>query len=379
MEQCIEWNNKLHLNFIDFEKAFDSVHRESLWKILLAYGCPEKFVKILKAFYNNFTCSVIDDNKISDWFNITSGVRQGCIMSPMLFLVAIDWVMRKTVGNKQRGIRWTITSLLEDLDFADDIALLSNNAEHLQRKTEDLSKYANQVGLKINKKKTKTMQLVPSPTVITLDNEPLDEVDDFTYLGSVISKNNATSKDITSRLQKANIAFHQLNKIWKNNNISLKTKIKIYTSNVLSVLLYGSECWRVTQKDSQRLSGFHTKSLRKVCKIYWPTKITNEALYQKTGQHNIMAQIKQRRLRWFGHVARKDQSNITRTASKWTPSNGKRSRGRPKETWRRTITSDFNSMGKTWGEMEKLAKDRGTWRSLVMDAALCASRREEDK
>ena len=68
---------------------------------------------------------------LTEWFNITSGVRQGCITSPMLFLFAIDWVMRRTVGNKHRGIRWTLTSMLEDKDIAEDIASLSSNANHL--------------------------------------------------------------------------------------------------------------------------------------------------------------------------------------------------------------------------------------------------------
>ena len=90
------------------------------------------------SFYTNFSCSVIYNNTLTEWFNITSGVRQGFIMSPMLFLVAIDWVMRITVGNKRRGIRWTLTSMLEDIDFAEDIALLSSNANHLQKKTNDL-------------------------------------------------------------------------------------------------------------------------------------------------------------------------------------------------------------------------------------------------
>ena len=73
-------------------------------------------------------------------------------MSPMLFLVAIDWVMRRTVGNKRRGIRWTLTSMLEDIDFADDIVLLSSNANHLQKKTNDLNLNAMKIDLKINKK-----------------------------------------------------------------------------------------------------------------------------------------------------------------------------------------------------------------------------------
>ena len=81
----------------------------------------------------------------------------------------------------------------------------------------------------------------------------MEEVEEFTYLGSAMSKNKATVKGITNHLQKAKSSFVQLNKVWRSLNISEKTKIKIYNSNVLSVLLYGAEWWRVTQRDSQRL------------------------------------------------------------------------------------------------------------------------------
>ena len=90
------------------------------------------------------------------------------------------------------------------------------------------------------------MQLRETPLPVELENENLEEVEEFTYLGSIMSKSNATDKDITNRLQKAKSSFVQLNKVWRSPNISEKTKIKIYSSNVLSVLLYGAECWRVT-------------------------------------------------------------------------------------------------------------------------------------
>ena len=171
--------------------------------------------------------------------------------------------MRKTIGNKRRGIRWTLTSLLEDLDFADDVALVSSTRDQLQRKTWDLSLAAIRLGLNISSKKTKTMQLTETPLPVELENENLEEVEEFTHLGSIMSKSNATAKDITNRLQKAKSSFVKLNKVWRSPNIREKTKIKIYHSNVLSVLLYGAECWRVTQRDSQRLSGFHTSCLRR--------------------------------------------------------------------------------------------------------------------
>ena len=135
-------------------------HATKSYRVNRPYGCPEKIISITKCFYNNFSCSVIHRKKLTDWFSVRSGVRQGCVLSPMLFLIAIDWIMhKKTIGNKRRGIRWTLTSLLEDLDFADDVALVSSTRGQLQRKTSDLSLAASQLGLNISRKKTKTIQL----------------------------------------------------------------------------------------------------------------------------------------------------------------------------------------------------------------------------
>ena len=78
------------------------------------------------------------------------GVTQGCILSPILFLVVIDWVMRKTTYDKPRGIQWTPFCQLEDLDFADDLALLSVKLDHVQERTDRLDKYAKQFGLTIS-------------------------------------------------------------------------------------------------------------------------------------------------------------------------------------------------------------------------------------
>ena len=89
LEQSLEWNTSLCINFIDFQKAFDSVNRESLWKILQAYGLPPKIImpNLIKMFYNNFECSIILGNTITEAFPVKSGVRQGCMLSPILFLV----------------------------------------------------------------------------------------------------------------------------------------------------------------------------------------------------------------------------------------------------------------------------------------------------
>lgn len=90
-----EWQATLYLFFIDFEKAFDSIHWESLWSILQFYGIPPKIIRMIKIFYDDFKCTVtVDWGERSNWFDIKTGVKQGCNMpGSVLFLIAMDWVM----------------------------------------------------------------------------------------------------------------------------------------------------------------------------------------------------------------------------------------------------------------------------------------------
>ena len=112
-----------------------------------------------------------------------------------------------------------------------------------------------------------------SPTrTINIDGEPLEHIDEFTYLGSVISTDNSAQKDIKARLNKARCAFSRLKNIWKSKQYSLSTKVRIYNSNVKSVLLYGSECWRIVKRDINKavcegfaISSGPTKFLTTTC------------------------------------------------------------------------------------------------------------------
>ena len=120
-------------------------------------------------------------------FEVKTGVRQGCTMSAMLFNMTIDWVMRRTTEDQSRSIRWTLFSTLEDLDFADDLALVSHTHQHMQEKTTRISTYAQQVGLRISQKKTGAMLLnVSNPTPVQVNGEDLPTTEEFTYLGSTV-------------------------------------------------------------------------------------------------------------------------------------------------------------------------------------------------
>ena len=115
----------LIINFIDLQQPFNSIHRPTLWNILKEYGVPEKYVNIIKTLYENSKCAVKVNNSLTDWFLIKTGVCQGCILSSLG--IAVDWVMKRSMENKTTGIKWLNNTTLEDLDFADDIALLSQS------------------------------------------------------------------------------------------------------------------------------------------------------------------------------------------------------------------------------------------------------------
>ena len=117
-EQCIEWQSSLYINFVDFEKAFDSIDRRVLWKLPRHYGLPAKFVTLIKNMYEGFTGHIIFNGQVSEGFQIGTGLRQGCLLSPLLFLIAIDWTMKRSTEHHPTGIQWNLFSQLEDLDFA---------------------------------------------------------------------------------------------------------------------------------------------------------------------------------------------------------------------------------------------------------------------
>ena len=116
------YSYSLYVHFVDFEKAFDFIHRESLWTIMKSYGIPPKMVNIVKAFYDDIECAILDDDRdTTEWFKTKTGVKQGCNMSGFLFLLVIDFVMTRALREDSTCLRWKFTSKLEDLDFADDI------------------------------------------------------------------------------------------------------------------------------------------------------------------------------------------------------------------------------------------------------------------
>ena len=283
---------------------------------------------------------MIHSGNLSEDFEISTGVRQGCMLSPLLFLVVLDWVTRTAYASSGKGIQWTFLRRQEDLEFADDLALLLHRLQDMQDKVNVLSKTEQRFGLGISQDKAKLLRTNNQQEApVTIEGAAVEDVSEFVYRGSKMKKAGGTDEDIKTRIKKAQQAFAIQRPVWKSTAICVKTKLRVFNSNVKALLLYGSETWKVTANISKKIQTFVNKFLRQVLHLKCFDRVSNTVL---TKQEPMVIQIRRRKWRWVGHTLRKEPSHITRQALEWNPQ-GKRKRGRPKQTWRRSLHSELGT------------------------------------
>ena len=306
-------NNNLPavLTFIDFKKAFDSIHRGKMIKILKAYGIPPLLLRAIEATYTGPTAK---DGE-SEEFEILAGVLQGDTLAPFLFIIVLDFSMRKALKDREH-LGFTITPrrsrrigplMLSDLDFADDIALLSNQIREAQELLDRVETECKKVGLHLNAKKTEYMayNIIYHEPLKTDSGAALKKVDDFKYLGARMQ---SSEKDIKVRKALAWKALNDMRKIW-SSRMSKGLKLRFCHATVETILLYGCEACIITKALSKSLDGCYTNMIRKVQNVTWKDYITNVQLYGDIPP--LTEKIKSRRAQ-----ARRTLSSPPRTTSK---------------------------------------------------------------
>ncbi|VDP35721.1 unnamed protein product [Schistosoma margrebowiei] len=184
--------------------------------------------------------------------------------------------MKTLTSEGKHGIQWTSRMQLDDLDSADDLALLSQTQQQVQEKR---TRVAAAVGLNIHKGKSKVLRYNTAYTdPITIDGEDLEDVKTFTYLGSIIDEHGGSDADVKARISKVRAAYLQPRNIWNSKQLSTNTKVRIFNTNVKTVLLYGAETWRTTKAIIQKIQVFINSCLRKILRIRWPDAISNNQL-----------------------------------------------------------------------------------------------------
>ncbi|RXN27394.1 hypothetical protein ROHU_020086 [Labeo rohita] len=214
VERYIRYGQQTVIAFIDFKSAFDCIDWTALWRTLEADHVPPKIISLLKSAYDGSTSLVRIQSDFFDLdeFKIKTGVRQD-------------------------------DQFVTDLMFADDSAIFVQDDAEAADILYDIARHARPYGLKISAKKTKVMTTDGSSATVYLEDVQLEQVQKLKYLGSLIQeKKIAVTADIHSRIGQATAAFASLRRcVWKNTNVTLSTKIHLYRSMILPILLYGSE------------------------------------------------------------------------------------------------------------------------------------------
>ena len=356
-------NLKASIIFVDFSKAFDSVHRGKLSDILLSYGIPAETVAAIMMLYSNTEAMVRSPDGDTDFFKIQAGVLQGDTLAPLLFIIALDYVLRNSLDidkdlgftlKKTRSRRYPAVKIT-DADYADDLALFADEIQSAEKLLHSLENAASTIGLHVNAKKTEIMNLNQTGTVKTIADKPLKEAERFIYLGSEIS---STANDIKIRIGKAWDAVDKMSSIWKSS-LSDDLKRRFFRAVVEPVLLYGSTTWTLLKSHIKSLDGTYTRMLRAILNKSWKEHPTKCKLYASIPP--ITDTIKERRMRFAGHCYRSKDELISSLLF-WTPAHGYTSVGRPYKTYIDVLSEDA---GLNPAELKIAMQDRDDWRRRV--------------
>ena len=388
-EKCREQHMDLFMVFIDLVKAFDSVDRTGLWKLLLRLGCPVKIVNLIKAFHTGMMACVVEDGSKSEMFAVNNGVKQGCVLAPTLFSILFSVVLNDAFKNIREGVRVEFRttggvlnlrrlqaktkvskSLLRELLFADDCALVGHTYEDIQHIVNCLDRSTKRFGLSISLKKTEVLfQPRPgsnyNPPPVMIGDHPLSYVSNFKYLGSFLSNNATVDADVSHRISKASAAFGKLyNRLWQRHEIKLTTKVAVYKVVVLSVLLYGCESWTLLRRNLKSLESFHLRCLRRICGIQWTDYIPNTEVLSRCNISGIESFVMKCQFHWAGHMSRMLNDRIPKQLLFGQLEQGHRHQGGPKLRYKDSIKVNMKSCGIDFLHFEKLSSDRTNWRSL---------------
>ena len=294
-------NQQATLLFIDFTKAFNSIHRGKMEQILLAYGLPKETVAAITILYRNTKVKVRSPDGDIEYFNIVAGVLQGDTLAPYLFIICLDYMLRTSIDKiRENGFELTKirsrrypTKTITDADYADNITILANTPNQAETQLHSLERAAAGIGLHVNAHKTEHMCYNQTGNISILYRPSLKLVDKFTYLGSSVL---STEKDIKTRLTKAWTAIDRLSIIWKSD-LTDKMKRSFFQAVVISILLYGCTTWTLTKRLEKKLDGNYTRML-------WA--ILNKSWWQHPMSHQLYSHLppitKTFQVRWTRHA-----------------------------------------------------------------------------
>jgi hypothetical protein len=203
---------------------------------------------------------------LSDRFSIGNGLKQGDALSPLLFNFALEYAIRRVQVN-QNGLKPNGTHQL--LAYADDVNILEGSVHTVKKNAEALVAAVKETGLEVNADRTKYMvtsrdQNAGGNHSIKIDNSFFEKLEEFKYLGTILTDQNSIQEEVKNRLKLGNACYHSVQNLLSSSLLSKNLKIKKYRNLILPVVLYGCETWSLTLREERRQSVFENRVLRRI-------------------------------------------------------------------------------------------------------------------
>jgi Reverse transcriptase (RNA-dependent DNA polymerase) len=329
-----------------------------LMEVLKDIGVDWRDRRLIANLYMGQIAVVRTDDGETEPIMVGRGTRQGCPLSPVLFNIYDEAMAREAFDNIKEGVKIG-GKLIKEVRFADDKGVLASTEKGLQRLITSLDKVATNYGMKISIKKTKVMLISRRGTEelnIMLNDNKLEQVTHFKYLGGEIVQDGRSSTEIKKRIAMGKDAFNK-RKVLLTKSLDLQLKKRIVKSTIWSVVLYACETWTLTKQDIKRIEAFEMWIWRRIQKISWTDRVTNEEVLRRVNEKRcIIEQIMKRQRNWIGHVLR-GNSLLRETIEGRIK--GKCLRGRPRQKMLDNILN-----GHTYANIKKIAQDRLRWKRL---------------
>lgn len=360
-----EFAHPVHMCFVDLEKAFDRVPRGTLWGVLREYGVPGPLIRAIRSLYNQSESCVRILGTKSSTFPVGVGLRQGCPLSPVLFVVFMDRISRRSRG--EESVRFgdlRIASLL----FADDVVLLASSDRDLQHALERFAAECEAAGMRVSTSKSEAMVLCRKTVDCSLrvGNESLPQVKEFKYLGVLFTSEGRREREIDRRIGAASAVMRALHRtVVVKRELSRKAKLSIYWSIYVPTLTYGHELWVVTERTRSRIQAAEMSFLRRVAGLSLRDRVRSSDIRRELGVEPLLLRVERSQLRWFGHLIRMPPGRLPLEVFRARPT-GRRPRGRPRARWRDYISLlAWERLGIPQEELECVAGERDAWNTRL--------------
>ena len=367
-------NTSLEIYFIDLAKAYDSVDRVLLWEALARFGVPPRMIKVIRMFHDGMRARVqLDDGDFSAWFNVCQGVRQGYVLSPLLFniflaaviimvlqrfaedplivsdLVYLDDAPKGEDGRpRKEGTLKMVWRAVWGLLHADDAGVVSTSPRGLTRMMGVVVVACQEFGLTVSEKKTEAMHLWSHPHTASnalrteAAGQRYKQTTEFVYLGGDISE--SADLDIEIKRNSSQL-YHR-----RNARLSLKTRL--FKAEVMEPVLYGCATWTMHSQDFSSLRTAHHKLLLRIIGFrrkdrtgYKP--LSYREVLERTGSERIETTIRKRQLGFAGALVWQGDSRLSKRVVMFgqLAVQGPKRGGRPATSWVDCLQKNLEAFG----------------------------------